>query len=457
VAAILGAVDALPSMEFCLVPMSRHPFVAAHNDEVLARRLIALRPRLRLLETDDPSAVLGVFEALSAAVCMRYHSLLFAERAGIPIVPIAYAEKCLLWLAERGLEPIEPSAAALTAEIEHGAGAIGMRRRLPTVIRWFVAIGLVAIVLTRFDVGAVATRISAANLLLAVPAIGGLVAIHLVGAVAWRRLLEEFGGIRTDWRSAVRLYYAAQAVGSITPGNLGADVYRIAAVDAPSTRRAAAVPILLQRVTSTAAMVLLGAAGLVTLGSRELVQRSFVDALPLVVAAVSIATVVVATGALWFRAELLAAWAQGREHLAGLLRNGLGLGLLFHAASIGLGWVLVAAIDPGTASRSGEVLAILAVARLSVVLPLSPAGLGVQEAAVGVLFAQVGLDPQVALAAILLNRVALLVVVVLGAAGLLRGRAARARAATPAPTATTAGTPQPAPTFRQARTPTMRS
>jgi glycosyltransferase 2 family protein len=326
-----------------------------------------------------------------------------------------------------------------------------MRRRLPTGIRWFVAIGLVAIVVTRFDVGAVATRIGAANLLLAVPAIGGLVAIHLVGAVAWRRLLEEFGGIRTDWRSAVRLYYAAQAVGSITPGNLGADVYRIAAVDAASTRRAAAVPILLQRVTSTAAMVLLGAAGLVTLGSRELVQRSLADALPLVVAAVSIATVVVATGAVWFRAELLAAWAQGREHLAGLLRNGLGLGLLFHAASIGLGWVLVAAIDPGTASRSGEVLAILAVARLSVVLPLSPAGLGVQEAAVGVLFAQVGLDPQVALAAILLNRVALLVVVVLGAAGLLRGRAARARVAT-APTATMAGTPQPAPAFRQART-----
>jgi polysaccharide pyruvyl transferase WcaK-like protein len=123
VAAILGAVDALPSIDFCLVPMSRHPFVAAHNDEVLARRLTALRPRLRLLETDDPSAVLGVFEALSAAVCMRYHSLLFAERAGIPIVPIAYAEKCHHWLAERGLEPIEPSAAALTAEIERAVAA----------------------------------------------------------------------------------------------------------------------------------------------------------------------------------------------------------------------------------------------------------------------------------------------------------------------------------------------
>jgi polysaccharide pyruvyl transferase WcaK-like protein len=116
--AVVGAIDALPAIDFVLVPMSRHPFVATHNDELLARRLVALRPRIRLVESDDPSAVLGVFEALSAAVCMRYHSLLFAERAGIPIVPIAYAEKCRRWLAERGREPVELAAVAVTAEIE---------------------------------------------------------------------------------------------------------------------------------------------------------------------------------------------------------------------------------------------------------------------------------------------------------------------------------------------------
>jgi polysaccharide pyruvyl transferase WcaK-like protein len=118
VSAVVGAVNALPAIDFVLVPMSRHPFVAAHNDELLARRLVALHPRIRLVESDDPSAVLGVFEALSAAVCMRYHSLLFAERAGIPIVPIAYAEKCRHWLAERGREPIELTTGALAAEIE---------------------------------------------------------------------------------------------------------------------------------------------------------------------------------------------------------------------------------------------------------------------------------------------------------------------------------------------------
>ena len=118
VSAVTSAVDALPGIDFLLVPMSRHPFVAAHDDEVLARRLMALRPRLRLLATDDPSEALGVFEALTVAVCMRYHGLLFAERAGIPIIPIVYAEKCRHWLAERGRKPIELSPSAIVAEIE---------------------------------------------------------------------------------------------------------------------------------------------------------------------------------------------------------------------------------------------------------------------------------------------------------------------------------------------------
>jgi polysaccharide pyruvyl transferase WcaK-like protein len=94
--------------------MSRHPFVARHNDEVLARRLAAAHPRLRVVSPpDDTARLLGLFDALGAAVCMRYHSLLFAERAGIPIVPIAYAEKCRHWLEEHRVPAVEPSPAPL--------------------------------------------------------------------------------------------------------------------------------------------------------------------------------------------------------------------------------------------------------------------------------------------------------------------------------------------------------
>jgi polysaccharide pyruvyl transferase WcaK-like protein len=48
---------------------------------------------------------------------MRYHSLLFATRAGVPTIPIAYADKCRTWLAERGEAAVEPDAAALIGHI----------------------------------------------------------------------------------------------------------------------------------------------------------------------------------------------------------------------------------------------------------------------------------------------------------------------------------------------------
>lgn len=117
--AIVRVVDARPDLDFCLVPMSRHPFVAGHNDVLFARSLVRERLRLQILAVpDDPSQLLGVFEAFAAAVCMRYHSLLFAERAGIPILPIAYAEKCQHWLAERGLGSLAPESGPLIAGLD---------------------------------------------------------------------------------------------------------------------------------------------------------------------------------------------------------------------------------------------------------------------------------------------------------------------------------------------------
>ena len=71
------------------------------------RRLRAMRPRLAVVgEAAHPSVVLAAFTQLTAVVAMRYHAMLFAERAGVPLVPIAYAEKTARWLAERGRSPV---------------------------------------------------------------------------------------------------------------------------------------------------------------------------------------------------------------------------------------------------------------------------------------------------------------------------------------------------------------
>lgn len=294
---------------------------------------------------------------------------------------------------------------------------------LRTALRWTIALGLVAVVLVQFDPASVGGRLAAVDPGLATVGIAGLVAVHLVGALTWRRLLDRLSGVRLDWPATIRLYYAAQAVGSITPANLGADVYRVAAVNAPAGLGSMALPIVVQRLTSICALLVLGGLGaLVLLAGRASARASFGLLL------VGVAAIVIAR-APW---RQLATWLEQRLPLhdgdvkpstvwASVARDGLGLGLVFHGASLGFGLLLVAAIDPATAGRTVEVLAALAVARLSLAVPISPSGLGIQEGALAILFVQLGLEPDVALAAVLLNRVALVGAVLLGAIALLGG------------------------------------
>ena len=119
--AVLRATDAamtqLSDVDFCFIPMSRHPSVGHHDDRQLAERLRALQPRLSVLDAEHPADVLSACGRLSAAVVMRYHGLLFAERGDVPIVPIPYAEKCEHWLAERGIPAVAPAGHALVAAI----------------------------------------------------------------------------------------------------------------------------------------------------------------------------------------------------------------------------------------------------------------------------------------------------------------------------------------------------
>ena len=104
-----------PEWQFCFIPMSQHPFVDRHNDLHMARSLRERSPTLKIVEgAHHPAAVLSLFSALDAVVAMRYHGLLFAERAGAPLVPVAYAEKCVAWLDERGLRAVEPTSRALS-------------------------------------------------------------------------------------------------------------------------------------------------------------------------------------------------------------------------------------------------------------------------------------------------------------------------------------------------------
>jgi polysaccharide pyruvyl transferase CsaB len=119
--AVPRLVAALPQVQFCFVPMSQHPKVSHHNDLLLGRRLQADVPRLAVLEAwHHPSDMLALFSHFTVAVCMRYHSLLFAQRAGAAIVPVPYAEKCESWLEECRVPSVELNGEAVAKRVRQG-------------------------------------------------------------------------------------------------------------------------------------------------------------------------------------------------------------------------------------------------------------------------------------------------------------------------------------------------
>lgn len=320
-----------------------------------------------------------------------------------------------------------------------------MNARVGKLLRWGVALTLVAVLAGVLDLGAILHRLANVNLVLAVPAVLGLVGVHLLGVLSWRRLTSELAGFRMAWGSAIRLYYAAQAIGTVTPGNVGADVYRVAALrrsphpdpdlagHVRSDLARFAAPVIIQRLTSILALVCLGLGGaaLLPVGAGGLFTPLVIGAgllacSGLVAMSSPRAVELPVLGRMLARLYPAGATGSARGRLRVALRDGFALGVAFHAVSLVLGFVLVGAVDPATAARPMEVLGALAIARLSLAVPISPNGIGIQEGLLTLLFVQLGLPPDTAIAAALLNRLALLVTAGIGTLEMLAGAKGRA-------------------------------
>jgi uncharacterized membrane protein YbhN (UPF0104 family) len=312
---------------------------------------------------------------------------------------------------------------------------VSRRRLIVGTARWVLGCAIVGFLLLRFDFSAVASALQHVDLRIAVPAILGLVALHLVAAVAWRDLSVRLAEVALPWWPTITHYYAAQAVGSITPANLGSDAYRVAAVREPAGGWGTLLlPIVVQRMTSSAALIVVALAGLVLLPSSFSTRLIVLAGVGLVLVSAAVLLFVrrprLLAGPLRFlpqrlRPDLRGASLPARAWMAALT-SGMSLALAFHVGSIAMVYVLVMAL--GGAGDAGPVIASIAVARLSILIPLSPSGLGFQEAALTVLFLQIGLTAELALATALLNRLALLGTMALGAALIVSGRTGTLRA-----------------------------
>jgi glycosyltransferase 2 family protein len=297
-------------------------------------------------------------------------------------------------------------------------------RRLLHLWRFGVGIVVLLVVLASVDPSAVRASLVDADLRLVLAGVIGLTAVHLVPAAGWRAIHGRTTGRWLSWRGTVGLSYAAQAIGGVTPANLGGDVHRATALRRSGQDWGAAVaPLLVQRATSYLALSALAIAACAILA----VRAPMAGGLSIAGAAVAIGI----AGAAWLlvappsplrgpRDRLLGGTPVPLHGVHGAAAIGFGTGLAFHVAAIGLTGVLVLAVDPNVPLL--PVLAALAVARLALAVPITPSGLGVQEGALAMLFTALGLAAGIALAAMLLARLALLLTTVIGVALLVRSR-----------------------------------
>ena len=285
----------------------------------------------------------------------------------------------------------------------------GLRHRpgVLTAARWLLGIGALVLLVVGLDGAEIATRIGSANGVLVAIGVLGLTMIHAVGAAAWMILCRQLGGLRLGWTAGLRVYYSAQALGGVTPANIGGDAYRVVVVRKAGLGWGAAVaPVLVQRATSYLALTLLAIPALALLSVSSRVPQAILGGGIVLcgVAAGLAVTMLVAPARLaaftsrmpWSRGQAgtgvqfdPAAWARPPNRSVAVAT---GLGVAFHLGSVLLTALLVAAVDP--AATGLAVLAAITIARLSLAVPILPSGLGANEAILALLFGERGIKPR---------------------------------------------------------------
>lgn len=281
-----------------------------------------------------------------------------------------------------------------------------LRHRLAGLARLALGLALVVAVMVYYDAGAAVEEIGSTWWWLALPAILGLVVVHVFGAESWRLLTRAVAGVPLGRRRAIHAYYASVALGFLTPGAIGADAYRARTVAAPGggMPRAVAATVL-HRGASYVSLAILGsvAAFLVPVSAAA---RLGIVAIPVLASAAGLVA--------WLVERRLARGLAGtRQSWANTMFPAAAFTGIFHALAIGLSCLLVLAVAHGV--DVVPVLASLTVARVAASLPLTPAGLGLQEGALALLLPAAGVSPEAAVAVAALSRVATVVLIGVGA------------------------------------------
>lgn len=271
-------------------------------------------------------------------------------------------------------------------------------------------------------------RASLALLARAEPADAAAVAALAAAGIAvcawkWQRLLAALA-IRAPLGELLRVYWAAAFVGTFLPSTVPGDAARVALTRRFGNAAAVVASIAAERVTGLAVLLLLASGA--ALARPDLLpgappRLSLLAAAAAGLALLSAFVPALLAKALGRRWRFRGIGSLGRFGAAvaeiarrpGALQLACALSAVFYAAVVLSHYAALRAF--GAEVGPADVAAVALLVTLAAALPISPNGLGVGEAAFVLLYTQIGVAPEQALAAALLRRLVVTLVCLAGA------------------------------------------
>jgi uncharacterized membrane protein YbhN (UPF0104 family) len=292
----------------------------------------------------------------------------------------------------------------------------------PALAKVLVAAVLLAALCLAVDLGEAAAALGGARPLPLATALGASVLGGLLSAEKWRGLLLT-AGVRLSLAACARLYWVGMFASNLLPTSIGGDAARLLLTPAPGQRSAVAGSILVERLTGFLVML-----GLCTLGLA--LRPQYFDAPGLrdaFLAAVltldlGVVAALLAPGLLvpplarlagrlppgGIPGRAVAAAGRVAAAVAAQVRAPAALARALALSAAFYGTIIVAqhAVlrSAGADVPLSEVALVAAVVPLIAMVPVSLNGLGVAEGVFVLLYAQLGVAPEAALAAAGLRR-----------------------------------------------------
>jgi uncharacterized protein (TIRG00374 family) len=297
------------------------------------------------------------------------------------------------------------------------------RSRLFDLLKIVVSVGFLALLLSRADLGQVLQRLKDMQVPFFLGALALYIAGELVRGYRWGVLLWSLG-VQVRWRRLAGLYFVGSFYNLVLPTGFGGDVVKVLELSRDAGASAAISSVVVERFSGLFVLFLLAAMALI--GSYQLVP-------PMVVVAILVATLLsLILVALLVQRTWIERWGR-TLHLDRLFRRFAILRNLYQSLGLYSRKALARATGVALLFNLMQILANILLARavgihvpvayfflfvpiiaVSTMLP-SLGGLGVREGAYVLLFTQVGVDHDHALALALARDLTLISLGLIGA------------------------------------------